>query len=84
MPALAPAYRPRRPTETVLYGLVREHLETFLATMPCAQGFGSLRSTPQASAPVNATAPLAPVRPSRPDPSWAGAVLLSTLMATLV
>jgi hypothetical protein len=28
--ALAPAYRPRRPTETVLYALVREHLETFL------------------------------------------------------
>lgn len=31
VPALAPAYRPRRPTETVLYSLVREHLETFLA-----------------------------------------------------
>jgi hypothetical protein len=29
--ALAPAYRPRRPTETVLYQVVREHLETFLA-----------------------------------------------------
>jgi len=29
--ALAPAYLPRRPTETVLYGLVRQHLETFLA-----------------------------------------------------
>jgi hypothetical protein len=28
---LAPAYRPRRPTETVLYGLVREHLASFLA-----------------------------------------------------
>ncbi len=28
---LAPAYVPRRPTETVLYGLVRQHLETFLA-----------------------------------------------------
>jgi hypothetical protein len=28
---LAPAYLPRRPTETVLYGLVREHLESFLA-----------------------------------------------------
>jgi len=28
--ALAPAYRPRRPTETVLYRVVREHLETFL------------------------------------------------------
>jgi hypothetical protein len=28
--ALAPAYLPRRPTETVLYGLVRQHLETFL------------------------------------------------------
>lgn len=27
---LAPAYTPRRPTETVLYGLVREHLGTFL------------------------------------------------------
>lgn len=27
---LAPAYRPRRPTETVLHELVREHLETFL------------------------------------------------------
>lgn len=31
MSALAPAYRPRRPTETVLYSLVRAHLETFLA-----------------------------------------------------
>jgi hypothetical protein len=29
--ALAPAYLPRRPTETVLYGLVREHLASFLA-----------------------------------------------------
>jgi len=29
--ALAPAYRPRRPTETVLYEVVRRHLETFLA-----------------------------------------------------
>jgi hypothetical protein len=29
--ALAPAYRPRRPTQTVLYVTVREHLETFLA-----------------------------------------------------
>jgi hypothetical protein len=29
--ALAPAYRPRRPTETVLYGVVRQYLETFLA-----------------------------------------------------
>jgi hypothetical protein len=28
---LAPAYRPRRPTETVLYSLVREHLESFVA-----------------------------------------------------
>lgn len=28
--ALAPAYAPRRPTETVLYGLVRQHLESFL------------------------------------------------------
>ena len=31
MPTLAPAYRPRRPTETVLYAVVRRHLETFLA-----------------------------------------------------
>ena len=31
MARLAPAYAPRRPTETVLYGVVREHLETFLA-----------------------------------------------------
>ncbi len=31
MAALAPAYRPRRPTETILYGLVRDHLATFLA-----------------------------------------------------
>ena len=31
MSRLAPAYRSRRPTETVLYALVREHLETFLA-----------------------------------------------------
>jgi len=29
--ALAPAYRPRRPTETVLYAVARDHLETFLA-----------------------------------------------------
>ncbi len=29
--SLAPAYAPRRPTETVLYRLVREHLESFLA-----------------------------------------------------
>jgi hypothetical protein len=28
---LAPAYLPRRPTETVLYGLVRQNLESFLA-----------------------------------------------------
>jgi Transposase zinc-binding domain len=28
---LAPAYRPRHPTETVLYAVVRDHLETFLA-----------------------------------------------------
>jgi hypothetical protein len=28
---LAPAYAPRRPTETVLYGLVRQHLESFVA-----------------------------------------------------
>jgi hypothetical protein len=27
---LAPAYQPRRPTETVLYRAVRDHLETFL------------------------------------------------------
>ncbi len=31
MARLAPAYPPRKPTETVLYGLVRETLETFLA-----------------------------------------------------
>ncbi len=31
MGLLAPAYRPRRPTETVLYSVVRTHLETFLA-----------------------------------------------------
>ncbi len=31
MAALAPAYVPRRPTETVLYRLVRENLESFLA-----------------------------------------------------
>lgn len=30
MATLAPAYTPRRPTETVLYGVVREQLETFL------------------------------------------------------
>jgi hypothetical protein len=28
---LAPAYQPRKPTETVLYGVVRETLETFLS-----------------------------------------------------
>jgi hypothetical protein len=28
--ALAPAYRPRRPTKTVLYSVVRDYLETFL------------------------------------------------------
>ena len=31
MAALAPAYLPRRPTETVLYRTVRENRETFLA-----------------------------------------------------
>ena len=31
MSRLARAYEPRRPTETVLYRVVREHLETFLA-----------------------------------------------------
>ena len=31
MAVLAPAYAPRRPTDTVLYGLVRQHLESFLA-----------------------------------------------------
>ena len=31
MAILAPAYLPRRPTETVLYGIVRENLESFLA-----------------------------------------------------
>src|ERR1035438_4973823 len=31
MGALAPAYRPRRPTETVLFAVVRDHMETFLA-----------------------------------------------------
>jgi hypothetical protein len=31
--ALAPAYLPRRPTETALYALVRDHLETFLASV---------------------------------------------------
>jgi hypothetical protein len=35
---LAPAYRPRRPTETVLYALVREHLETFLAHARASYG----------------------------------------------
>jgi len=28
---LAPAYAPRRPTETVLYGIVRDNLESFLS-----------------------------------------------------
>jgi hypothetical protein len=28
---LAPPYAPRRPTETVLYGVVRESLDTFVA-----------------------------------------------------
>ena len=28
---LAPAYRPRRPQDTLLHRIVREHLETFLA-----------------------------------------------------
>jgi hypothetical protein len=31
MAILAPAYLPRRPTETVLYGIVRQNLESFLA-----------------------------------------------------
>ena len=31
MARLPPAYRPRNPTATVLYGIVREHLETFLS-----------------------------------------------------
>ena len=35
---LAPAYRPRRPTESVLYALVREHLETFLAHARASYG----------------------------------------------
>lgn len=30
MATLAPAYAPRRPTETALYGIVRDNLETFL------------------------------------------------------
>jgi len=29
--ALAPPYSPRRPTGTVLYGLVRQHVESFVA-----------------------------------------------------
>jgi len=29
--SLAAAYLPRRPSETVLYGLVRQHIESFLA-----------------------------------------------------
>ena len=31
MATLAPAYAPRRPTETALYGVVRDNLETFLS-----------------------------------------------------
>ncbi len=31
MATLAPAYAPRRPTETALYGIVRDNLETFLS-----------------------------------------------------
>ena len=31
MARLAPAYQSRKPTETVLYGVVRETLETFLS-----------------------------------------------------
>ena len=31
MAVLAPAYRPRRPQDTLLHRVVREHLETFLA-----------------------------------------------------
>jgi len=31
MAVLAPAYLPRRPTETVLYGIVRQNLASFLA-----------------------------------------------------
>ena len=31
MARLAAPYAPRRPTETALYALVRDHLETFLA-----------------------------------------------------
>ena len=30
MATLAPAYAPRRPQETVLYALVKEHLDAFL------------------------------------------------------
>jgi hypothetical protein len=31
MAALTPAYRPRRPQETVLFSVVSQHLESFLA-----------------------------------------------------
>jgi len=34
---LSPAYRPRHPQDTVLYRIVQEHLETFLAE-PLAHG----------------------------------------------
>ncbi len=38
---VTPAYQPREPSETVLYRVIAEHLETFLATVaadPTAKG----------------------------------------------
>ena len=40
---LPPEYRPRQPEKTVLYAVVREHLETFLADAPAATRPGSPR-----------------------------------------
>jgi hypothetical protein len=38
---LAPGYRPREPEKTVLYGVVREHLESFLADARAASPSGA-------------------------------------------
>jgi hypothetical protein len=60
---LAPAYLPRRPTETVLYGLVCQHLESFLACArePCPSCAGR-RMANTAATVVDRVLPDVPVR----------------------
>jgi hypothetical protein len=57
---LPTAYLPRRPTETVLYGLVRQHLEPFLAY---AREHG--RSVPAESAAASPRCPQGAQVPSK-------------------